>query len=439
MTSPLFGVIEEIEVSAQARVYEEGWQSWSPTAWYPATAARSARPDEPWQHRMRFRTGHDLPAGGFQGEGLLVVDPGAGAPVRVFGSTDVVAVPAIRANLAGDRLVITADGPVASWTATGAGQALAEFGAALAAAGGGGRLRPAPTAWCTWYRYFEDVTEADVLENLQQIRALDLPVDVIQIDDGWATGVGDWTTLAPGFTSLVRLAATIRAADLRAGIWIAPFTVGSRSALAAEHPDWLVGAGGANWNQDLHGLDLTHPGACAYLWQVLRTLREVGFDYVKLDFLYTGALPGRRHQELTPTEAYRSGLELVRDAVGPETFLLGCGAPILPSVGLVDAMRVSPDTFHEGAQDGSAGLRGAPGALARAWQHGRLWTNDADCFVGRPSFAQRVEWAGVIERCGGLRSASDRITELDDWGLSTTRRLLSRAPGPEPFASQGDP
>ena len=65
-------------------------------------------------------------------------------------------------------------------------------------------------------------------------------------------------------------------------------------------------------------------------------LRSYGFDYFKLDFLYAGALGG--------LEEYRHGLPaVIRDAVGPEAYVLGCGAPILPSVGLVDAMRVSPD------------------------------------------------------------------------------------------------
>ena len=37
---------------------------------------------------------------------------------------------------------------------------------------------------------------------------------------------------------------------------------------------------------------------------------------------------------------------MIREAIGPDAYLLGCGAPILPSVGLVDAMRVGPDIAH---------------------------------------------------------------------------------------------
>jgi alpha-galactosidase len=62
------------------------------------------------------------------------------------------------------------------------------------------------------------------------------------------------------------------------------------------------------------------------------------------------------------------------------------GAPILPSVGLVDAMRVSPDTgprYEPPAGDlsmpsqRSATLTGR----ARAWQNGLFWVNDPDCLI----------------------------------------------------------
>jgi hypothetical protein len=68
------------------------------------------------------------------------------------------------------------------------------------------------------------------------------------------------------------------------------------------------GFAGHNWGQDLFALDITHPGAAAYLHQVHSRFRELGIDYFKLDFLYAGALDGRRHQDVPPVEAYRRGL-----------------------------------------------------------------------------------------------------------------------------------
>ncbi|MFE7843743.1 glycoside hydrolase family 36 protein [Microbacterium sp. NPDC057407] len=427
--------IDDVAAGPAARIYAEGWQSWSPTTWHHRGSA-AHRPAEEWQHLMRFRPGTGLPDDddGVQGEGLLVVDPGDGAPAHVYATLDARStVPSLRAKWHGDRVVVSADGPLEHWTVEPADGSAARASAGDAALGSFGdrigataaaRTGDVPRVWCTWYRYFEEVTQADVLENLRAIDDLDLTVDVVQIDDGWSLGTGEWTRPNPRFGSLPDTIAAIRDGGRRAGVWLAPFSVGSRSDVATRHPDWLTGPAGHNWGDDLVGLDLTHPGVREYLTDVFMHLRDLGADYLKLDFLYSGAVPGTRHDDVTPIEAYRSGLELIRSVMGDDAFLLGCGAPILPSVGLVDGMRVSPDTFHEGGEDGSQGLRGRMSLEARAWQHGRLWTTDPDCLVARPQFALRDEWAEVVLTAPGLRGFSDRLAELDPHGLDLVRRLL---------------
>jgi alpha-galactosidase len=363
---------------------------------------------------MRFRPGVPVADTGLQGEGLLVVDPANGDPARLFGSTDPVRVPTIRAELRGDHIVVSADGEVEERSGLqGAEAALAAYGDAWGAAPRG---RP-PTVWCSWYRYFEEVSGADVLENLEAFDRHGLAVDVVQIDDGWSPGLGEGLHESERFGSLGAVVDAIRSSGRRAGIWLAPFLVGARTTMAREHPEWLVGPAGRNWGQELVGLDVTHPAFRELLAAHLQRLVGLGIDYLKLDFLYGGALGG--------AAAYRSGLELIREVVGPDVHLVGCGAPLLPSVGLVDAMRVSPDTFHEGGEDGSTGLRGLMPLAARAWQQGRLWVNDPDCVVARPSYTQRERWAAAARELGGLRSFSDRVAELDAWGLATVRDLLT--------------
>ncbi len=414
-------VVDEVPVDVgSGRVYAEGWQSWSPATWYPLTA-RGLRPDEEWQHLMRFRPGTPVAEEGVQGEGLLVVDPGSGDPVRLYGSTDPVSVPTLQAMLEGDRVVVRSTGPVDVREHEGAEAALAAYGDTWASAP---TVAP-PSVWCSWYRYFEEVTAADVLENLGAFARQDLAVDVVQIDDGWSPGLGEGLRESERFGSLPAVVDAIRSSGRRAGIWLAPFVVGGETTLARDHPDWLVGPAGRNWGQDLLGLDLSHPGVQELLVDAVRRLVDMGVDYLKLDFLYAGAVPGRRHADVDGVAAYRDGLALVREAAWPDVYLVGCGAPLLPSVGLVDAMRVSPDTFHEGGEDGSTGLRGLMPLAARAWQQGRLWANDPDCVVARPSYSQRERWADAARRLGGLRSFSDRVAELDDWGLATVRGMLA--------------
>jgi len=97
-------------------------------------------------------------------------------------------------------------------------------------------------------------------------------------------------------------------------------------------------------------------------------------------------------------------VEIIRRAVG-ERFVLGCGAPIAPSVGLVDGMRIGPDVAiwwrvppgvptPAGRQPRGRPASSFPAAenalrniLTRSWCHRRLWLNDPDCFLARDEVA----------------------------------------------------
>jgi alpha-galactosidase len=100
---------------------------------------------------------------------------------------------------------------------------------------------------------------------------------------------------------------------------------------------------GWNWDGRVHAVDVTHPEALAHVVEVLRTAVGWGFDYLKLDFVYAGALPGVRHTGTERHEAYRRAIRAIRDTVGDDVLLLACGAPVIPSLGIFDAIRVGPD------------------------------------------------------------------------------------------------
>ncbi len=431
-----------VDVS-RAMVYEHGWQSWSPTAAYRLDE-RPFRPVSDDRRVGNYHPERTAPHDAFWGEGLLAVDPGTGDGVHVFGARSADGpIPSVRAQVDGDTVTVLGGADVDSVVVPaddGDGAphraldlALAEWGDRFAAASGVGSLRPPPTAWCSWYHYFEHVTQSDIEENLQAIGDLGLDIDVVQIDDGYQAEIGDWLLLSDRFASLGAVVDRIRGAGRRAGIWVAPFMVGDRSVLAREHPDWLVGDArpGTGWGgQQLASLDVTHPGAEAYLREVFGTFRGMGIDYFKIDFIYAGAMEGRRAEPgVSGVEAYRRGLRIIREAIGSDSYLLGCGAPILPSVGLVDAMRIGPDIGHhfeplDGDLSQPSQRAAAQNSRWRAWQHGRFWTNDADCLVAGTHVERREDWAAVVERYSGLRASSDRLLGLDAWGLETTRRLL---------------
>jgi alpha-galactosidase len=387
----------------------------------------------------------------YWGEGLLAVDPGGDSGIRIYGVANPnAAATSIRATVTGNHVSVSADGNVECTVDTGPGNlenALARWADSFASAADVDTIRRAPTIWCSWYQYFTGVSEADMIENIDAIERLELPVDVVQLDDGYQSAHGDWLTLSDRFDSLQSIADRIKATGRRAGIWLAPFLVFPESELAQRHPDWLLGGpdgpahAGSNWGRDLYALDTTHPGAQEWISEVVATMHYWGYDFFKMDFVYAAALTGRRYEDMSPIAAYRLGMQRLREAMG-DSYLLGCGAPILPSVGLVDAMRVSPDTqWQYLPEDGDLSQPSVLAAIvtgrARAFQHGRFWINDPDNLIVRPTAPHREEWADHVRRYGGLRGSSDRIASLDEWGLSATRELLSDSPV-DPFISPED-
>lgn len=438
--------IDEFAIDAtSARVHEHGWQSWSPTTTY-GVDERPWRPANDRNRLICYRPDTSPDDSVFWGEGLLAVDPGNGSGTRIYAvHSGGEAIPSIQAEVRDNRCYVSANGPVDCLVDAGPGtieNALARWADGYATRAGIDGIVKAPTIWCSWYHYFSNVTEADMIENIDAIDRLDLPVDVVQLDDGYQTAHGDWLTLTDRFDSLERIAERIAATGRRAGIWVAPFLVFPDSELAANHPDWLVGGAtdpihaGHNWNRDLYALDTTHPGAMEWLVEVFSTMHRWGYDFFKIDFVYAAAMAGARYEDTSPIAAYRSGVRTIRSAIG-DSYLLGCGAPILPSVGLVDAMRVSPDTGSQYLpSEGDRSLPSITSAMmtgrGRAFQHGRFWVNDPDDLIVRPAIEARKEWADHVRRYGGLRGSSDRIADLDEWGMAVTRELLSQSPT-EPF------
>ncbi|MCX6573144.1 MAG: alpha-galactosidase, partial [Candidatus Aminicenantes bacterium] len=175
--------------------------------------------------------------------------------------------------------------------------------------------------------------------------------------------------------------------------WAAPFSAAETSRLFAEHPDWMVAENGRpkpcykGWGRTIYALDTTRPDVKSWLDATIRALRRAGFTYLKIDFLFAAAMAGVRRKPVTPVQAYREGLRIIRRAAGRD-FVLGCGAPLLPSVGLVDGMRIGEDTapYWKTKPSGFQGPNAyfaLKNALMRQFMHRAFWLNDPDCLLVR--------------------------------------------------------
>ncbi len=289
------------------------------------------------------------------------------------------------------------------------------------------RPAPIPTGWLSWYHYGPFVSCEDVLANsrfLAADRYRRLGYRLVQIDDGWQEAYGDWLPNArfPG-----GIEAVCRELDRRGqvpGIWTAPFLVSAASDLASEAPeDWFVrdphsGGRAVEPRHRVFGpmyvLDASRPAVQRHLRRLFARLRSAGVRYFKVDFLYAGAYAG--------LAALRAGLAAIREGAG-DGYLLACGAPLLPVVGLVEGCRVGADTatplydFEAGVSRptvfGDEVAAVARNAAARHFLH--TWFQldpDVALVGGNLSLSQARQLVTIAALSGGPFLAGDDLTHL---------------------------
>jgi hypothetical protein len=197
-----------------------------------------------------------------------------------------------------------------------------------------------PTIWCSWTAYYADVKEDDIVRNADWIAANlgAYGFDYVQLDDGYDRGKGGehfwierWDEAkfphGPKW-----LAGYVKSKGLHPGLWLVP---NAYAGAVEEHPDWYLRDKQGKVIRDYNtpALDSSHPEVRDFLRKLFTTLRDWGFEYYKFDGEH--ALPryvpsvdrARLHDpQADPIDVYRKRLELIRETVGPRTFIEGCPA-----------------------------------------------------------------------------------------------------------------
>jgi alpha-galactosidase len=451
--------------AAPARFFKHGYQSWS--ASYPAGVGQPRpQPARPLLARISHQSETERPVDAPEEatSELFTIIESDSSPERFLcgfiGAADqfttiTVSSPGratARALFDGISLhpgATLAVEPLACWRAAQDGARMAAQWAELLGRRMSARVNaPYRRGWCSWYHYFDRITEETLRSNLRQLRELrrDFPIDVVQLDDGFQAALGDWEQTNAKFPSgLKKIADEIHEAGFTAGLWTAPFLATRESNLMRAHPHWFIcdqsGAPlpvvrNSSWttgeDQFAYALDPSHPEFTQHQEQLFhRLVHDFGYSYLKLDFLFAAAAEGRRHDpNLTRAQALRRGLAAIRQGAGNDAFMLGCGCPLGPAIGIVDGMRIGPDVAPYWGGSVEPGTRLAIDAIiARSFMHRRLWLNDPDCLMLRASETrlspgERFALAAAIALSGGMLLFSDDMKLLNE-GSAKLFRLVA--------------
>jgi len=288
------------------------------------------------------------------------------------------------------------------------------------------------TTWCSWYAGYGRAEQANLgaleramTENAKVMKPLvQLGADTLRVvDDSNDQRYGDWNfPFVPH--GMGPLADALRSEGMKPGVWLAPAWASENSDVFKNHPDWLQRDSSGElvtskqfYGNLMHFLDASNPAVQKNVHDLFTRIRNWGYQYVMTDFLYMFGLSDHyQDPHLTRAEVYRLALKTIREALGPDIYLLGCGAPQLASVGIVDGMRIGPDAW---------GRTGYDNISTRYFEAGKWWLNDPDALVGnsRPIEGFRA-WATLASVTGSVLTIGDDLNMLSAEKLDILKLIM---------------
>ncbi len=321
--------------------------------------------------------------------------------------------------------------------------------------------RRVPNGWNSWSGsgstggYGTSLGEAEVIANLDVMATelRDWGIDWFQFDDGYEPYYGDWYDwVEDKFPNGPQwLSQQFRDRGFKPGLWMAPFTADAESQLVADHPDWFIDPVplGVPIVGESHILDLSHPDVHQYLHDLFTTFRwEWGFEWLKLDFGYWALFGEYFYEEgSTREEAWRSSMEVIRDALGEDAFFLIIGQ-MGPNFGIADGGRLTLDTMPVWDTDPNQtmvmeqqGLKPSQRTASRRWYvSDRVWVNHPDLFFFRSNTldeswprvtaTEARTFATYIALTGGIVKLGDRLVDLTGDHINVIRTMIPIYPTP---------
>ena len=286
--------------------------------------------------------------------------------------------------------------------------------------------------YTSWYNCYQNISEEQILRDLEGMKTLPVKPHIFQIDDGFEPFVGDWLAVdhlkfPNGLEPIIQ---KIRDEGYQAGIWLAPFVAEKNSALYVDHPEWFQYRGpdrvycGANWSGH-YALDPYHPEVRDYIRRSVEHFKAMGVSLFKLDFLYAACMNSR--PDKTRGEIMADAMNFLREVCG-DCEILGCGVPLASAFGRVEYCRIGPDMsldFDDKLfmrwlhNERPSTLHTQRNTLYRRQLDGRAFRNDPDVFLLREenttlSDEQKHTLAIVNALFGSVLFGSDDFGKYDE-------------------------
>ena len=323
-----------------------------------------------------------------------------------------------------------------------------------------------PVGWSSWSCVYDSVDEQMVRKEAKLMKEVWGEETLIQIDDGWQTemtfsaSVSERKDTFP--SGMKKLKDFLEDINCNLGLWLAPTVMDDRcsnykyldsmnlrdqqgNVHAAFGPDMAL-AGEVVGN--VYPLNLEQGEVLQKLFQDFKRMKdEYGAVYFKLDFLIRSLLratPGNEdritYQKRYSVEAYQVAMSVIRKAVGDDSFLMACGAPIGESIGLFNAIRVSPDITWDKEAAGHPGYWkliewNSQNIFMRSFYQGKVFYIDPDALVVRdkilmrddfaPTLEEAKVWATSVALSGGTIMVNERLEELTEERLQILKRVLN--------------
>lgn len=307
----------------------------------------------------------------------------------------------------------------------------------------------APTGWCSWYSYYQNITFKEWARNVLWLKdnLRDYGLEWVQLDDGWqgvntspnTSGGRDWFSTNSKFREgMKQVADIVRENGMRPGIWLIPqkidrddiyfanpsYFLHYRKGDPVKHTDW------APENRAMYVLDPTNPEAIENYYKPLleMIINEWGFDYLKIDDQPRIAALMNEYNIVfnDPTQkglpAYRKSLTEIKKILGANRYLLGCYGTPLEGVGIMDGSRTGGDM---GASwDGSQIIIEA--IFRYGFLNGLGWWCDPDTICVRDPLTldEARLLASIVTLTGQAFMASDFMYQLPKDRVDVLRRSM---------------